>query len=266
MPSAPRILPTQIAQGTAPGISYRLEGELVPVLHMALDGQNTVYFEHHVLFWKYPQLQIGLHPIKKGLKRRVFGGMPLLLLEVQSAGEVAFSRDQPGHIVPIHLPAGESIIVREHQFIAATGNVQYDYQRIKGFANMLNGGGFFVDTFLAGDGEGVVWVHGHGNVFEKVLEPGETIDVEPGGWIYRDHTVGMQQEFMNFKTGLLGSGAGQFIFNRFTGPGRLAMQSAYFTPEPTGSVSSGGGFGFGGGDRDGGGGLLGGIMGGLLDN
>jgi hypothetical protein len=76
----------------------------------------------------------------------------------------------------------------------------------------------------------------------------------------------MQQEFMNFKTGLLGSGAGQFIFNRFTGPGRLAMQSAYFTPEPTGSVSSGGGFGFGGGDRDGGGGLLGGIMGGLLDN
>jgi uncharacterized protein (AIM24 family) len=266
MPSAPRILPTQIDQGTAPGITYRLEGELVPVLHMALDGRNTVYFEHHVLFWKYPQLQIGLHPIKKGLKRRVFGGMPLLLLEVQSGGELALSRDQPGHIVPLHLPAGDSIIVREHQFIAATGNVEYDYARIKGFANMLNGGGFFVDTFLAGDGEGVVWVHGHGNVFEKNLEPGETIDVEPGGWIYRDHTVGMQQEFMNFKTGLFGSGAGQFIFNRFTGPGRIGLQSAYFSPEPQGAASTGGGFSFGGGDQGGGGGLLGGIVGGLLDN
>ena len=55
MPAAPQILPTQIPQGTAPGVSYRLEGELVPVLHMALDGQVPVYFEHHVLLWKYPQ-------------------------------------------------------------------------------------------------------------------------------------------------------------------------------------------------------------------
>ena len=78
MPTAPQILPTQIPQGTAPGVTYRLEGELVPVLHMALDGQVPVYFEHHVLLWKYPQLQIGLHPLGKGLKRRVFGGMPLL--------------------------------------------------------------------------------------------------------------------------------------------------------------------------------------------
>ena len=72
MPSAPQILPTQIQQGTAPGVNYRLEGELVPVLHMALDGQVPVYFEHHVLLWKYPNMQVGLHPLKKGLKRRVF--------------------------------------------------------------------------------------------------------------------------------------------------------------------------------------------------
>ena len=78
----------------------------MPVLHMALDGQVPVYFEHHVLLWKYPTMQIGLHPLKKGLKRRVFGGMPLLLIEAQSAGEIAFSRDAPGHIAALHLPAG----------------------------------------------------------------------------------------------------------------------------------------------------------------
>ena len=129
MPSAPQILPTQIQQGTAPGVNYRLEGELVPVLHMALDGRVPVYFEHHVLLWKYPELQIGLHPLGKGLKRRVFGGMPLLLLEAQSAGEIAFSRDAPGHIVALHLQPGQGIMVREHQFLAATGGVQYDYSR-----------------------------------------------------------------------------------------------------------------------------------------
>ena len=83
MPSAPQILPTKILEGTATGLQYRLEGELVPVLHMALDGSNPVYFEHHVLLWKYPSLQIGLHPLRKGLVRRAFAGMPLLLLQVE---------------------------------------------------------------------------------------------------------------------------------------------------------------------------------------
>ena len=240
MPTAPQILPTQIAEGTAPGLRYRLEGELVPVLHMALDGRVPVYFEHHVLLWKYPNMQLGLHPLKKGLKRRVMGGMPLLLLEAQSAGELAFSRDAPGHIAALHLQAGDGI---------------------KGFANMMYGGGFFVDQFLAGDEEGVVWVHGYGNVFEKLLEPGETIDIEPGGWLFRDHSVQMSQEVYGFKTGML-SGSGQLVFNRFTGPGRVGLQSAYYHP-PGEETGAGGG---GSIQQAGGAGLLGGIVGGLLDN
>ncbi|WP_305883305.1 AIM24 family protein [Conexibacter sp. DBS9H8] len=262
MPSAPKILPTQIPEGAAPGVRYRLEGELVPVLHMALDGSVPVFFEHHVLLWKYPTMQLGLHPLRKGLARRAFAGMPLLLLEAQSAGELAFSRDAPGHIAALHLQPGEGVIVREHQFLAASGHIQYDYSRVKGFANMMYGGGFFVDQFLAGGGEGVVWVHGYGNVFEKVLEPGEAIDVEPGGWLYRDHSVAMTQEVYGFKTGFL-SGAGQLVFNRFVGPGRVGIQSAYYHP-PGAETGAGGGQGAAVGA--GGGGLMGGLIDGLLNN
>jgi uncharacterized protein (AIM24 family) len=257
MPTAPQILPTQIPEGSAPGLTYRLEGELVPALHMNLDGDVTVYFEHHVLLWKYPAMQIGLHPLKKGLKRRVMGGMPLLLLEAQSAGELAFSRDAPGHIAALHLPPGEGIVVREHQFLAATGGVEYDYARIKGFANMMYGGGFWVDHFTAGDREGVVWVHGYGNVFEKNLEAGETIDIEPGGWVFRDHAVSMTQEVYGFKTGLL-SGGGSLVFNRFTGPGRVGLQSAYYHPPVAEGAA--------GNSQRSGGDVIGGIVGGLLKN
>ena len=189
---------------------------------MALDGRIPVYFEHHVLLWKYPAMQVGLHPLKKGLKRRVFGGMPLLLLEAQSAGEIAFSRDAPGHIAALHLQAGEGIMVREHQFLAATGGVEYDYGRIKGFGNMMYGGGFFVDHFYATDHEGVVWVHGYGNVFEKRLEAGETIDIEPGGWVYRDHSVEMTQEVYGFKTGLSAAVASS---SSIASPGRAGSGS-----------------------------------------
>jgi len=238
MPTAPKILPTQIPDGQAPGVEYRIEGELVPVLHMALTGDVPVYFEHHVLLWKYPEMQIGLHPLKKGLKRRVFGGLPLLLVEAQSRGEIAFSRDASGHVVALHLQPGEGLIVREHQFLAATGHVSYDYSRIKGFANAIYGGGFFVDQFASADHEGVVWVHGYGNVFQKELEAGETIDIEPGGWLYRDHSVQMAQQVYGLKTGMFSGGGGNLVFNRFTGPGRVGLQSAYYHPPVEQSTSS----------------------------
>jgi uncharacterized protein (AIM24 family) len=67
-------------------------------------------------------------------------------------------------------------------------------------------------------------------VFEKNLEAGETIDIEPGGWLYRDHTVSMEQEVYGFKTGLLSGGGGNLVFNRFTGPGRVGLQSSYYHP------------------------------------
>ncbi len=257
MSAPPQILPTAVQDVEAPGVTYRIEGELVPALHMRLDGTVPVYFEHHALLWRYPDLQIGLHPLRKGLKTRVLGGMPLIQLETQSAGEIAFSRDAPGHVAAIHLQPGESIMVREHQFLAATTSVQYDYARIKGFANMFYGGGLFVDHFLAGDQEGVVWLHGYGNLFVKDLAPGEVIDVDPGGWVYRDHTVQMNQQIMGFKTGFLAGGAGQLVFNRFTGPGRICLQSMFYRPPDAGGAQAQGQGGMAAGAR---------VLGGLLGN
>jgi uncharacterized protein (AIM24 family) len=71
-----------------------------------------------------------------------------------------------------------------------------------------------------------LWLHGYGNIFEKVLDPGEQIDVEPGGWVYRDASVRMDPQVFGLKTGLLGGG-GRLVFNRFTGPGRVGIQSMY---------------------------------------
>ena len=226
MPSVPKLLATQVEDGQAPGVGYRIDGELVPVLHIRVNGQMPVYFEHHVILWKDPALMIGMHQMKGAFKRLV-AGMPIFMTETQGAGEVAFSRDDPGHVLSLHLQQGQAIQVREHQFLAATGNVDYTFNRVKGVANMLFGGtGFFIDRFQSLQGEGVVWLHGYGNVFEKTLDAGEQIDVEAGGWVYRDDSVGMQQTVYGLKTGVFG-GTGNLVFNRFTGPGRVGIQSAY---------------------------------------
>ena len=222
----PQLLPTQVSEGEAAGIRYRIEGELVPVLHLSLDGRMAVYFEHHIVLWKSPGLEIGIHALQGGFKR-VVAGMQIFMTEAKGPGELAFSRDGVGHIVPLPLATGQGIVVREHQLLAASTNVAYSFQRLKGIGNMLAGGsGFFVDTFSATQGEGVVWLHGYGNVFEKQLSAGEEIDIEPGGWIYHDHSVTMSPKLYGLKTGIFG-GAGQLVFNRFRGPGRVGVQSMY---------------------------------------
>ncbi len=225
MANPPELLPTNVSDGQAPGIRYRIQGELVPVLHLWLDGQVPVYFEHHIVLWKDTSLEIGVRP---GISfKRMLAGMQLFLTEARGPGEIAFSRDDPGHVFPLHLAAGQSVIVREHQYVAATGNVDYNYIRLKGIANMLYGNsGIFLDRFSAKNHEGVIWVHGYGNVFEKALGPGEQIDVEPGGWVYYEESVQMNQTIFGLKTGIFG-GAGRLIWNRFTGPGRIGIQSGY---------------------------------------
>lgn len=227
MQAPPQILPTQVEAGQAPGVQYRVQGELVPVLHVWLDGSIPVFFEHHVVLWKDPGLDIGMRAMKGAFKRMV-AGMQIFMTEARGPGEIAFSRDGAGHVFPMHLAPGTSIVVREHQFLAATGHVEYGFSRVKGMGSMLFGSsGFFVDRFSAERQEGVVWLHGYGNVFEKVLARGEQIDVEPGGWIYRDESVQMDIKVFGLKTGIFG-GSGQLVFNRFTGPGRVGIQSMYF--------------------------------------
>ena len=87
------------------------------------------------------------------------------------------------------------------------------------------GSGFFIDKFHGHSGEGILWLHGYGNVFEKVLAPGESIDVEPGAWLYKDPSVRMETNIQKLSTGIFASM--NLIMNRFTGPGRLGLQSMY---------------------------------------
>ena len=223
--AVPVIKQTNVTDEQFAGVTYHIQGELVPVLQIEIGGM-PVYFEHHILLWKDPQLNVGVKAMAGGLKRMV-AGMPLFMVETQGQGKIGFSRDGAGHVFGMHLRQGERLDVREHQWLAATSSLGYTFTRVKGIANMLlSGTGLFIDTFTCMAPEGILWMHGYGNVFEVTLAPGEMIDIEPGGWIYKDVTVNMDTVVQRLATGLFASG-GSLVFNRFTGPGRIGLQSMY---------------------------------------
>ena len=211
------------------GGTARISGSLVPELVFDLDGSDGIFFEHHTLLWKDAPLTIELKKLPGGIKRKI-AGLDFFLTMTRGPGRIAFSHDAPGKIIDHHLEPGQTLLVREHHFLAATDNLDYTFERVKGVRSMLFGGsGFFVDKFSASKGTASVWVMGNGDVYEATLGQGEQIDIEAGSWLYRDPSVRMEAVTMGLKTGLFGGG-GKLTWNRFTGPGRVGIQTMFNNP------------------------------------
>lgn len=230
-------------------MTITIDGELVPVVDIMLGNQMPIYFEHHILLWKHPGVQIGFKSLR-GAARRFFAGLQIFISEAQGPGNISFSRDSVGQIVALRLQPGQMVEVREHQFLVATGNIDYNFTFVQGAANILfSRTGLFVDQFTAQGGEGMLLLHGYGNVFEKVLAPGEALDVEPGAWLWKDPSVQMTVTTVAGSQrggGILGAIGGlmagaSFVLNRFIGPGRVGIQSMTYHPPTTEGAQQAGG-------------------------
>jgi uncharacterized protein (AIM24 family) len=203
----------------------QVEGEIVPVADVMLGPGDSVYFEHHVLLWKEDSVPLSAMPLQGGVKR-LLAGMPFAVTQASGPGHVAFSRDATGELVVLPLHPGMELDVREHAFLLASHSIQYSFIRIKGFFNILFGGeGMFMDRFVTAGESGLLLLHGYGNVFQRTLKPGESILLEPGGFLYKDASVTMNVELQKLGIGFLG-GAGMALA-RMTGPGRVGIQSMY---------------------------------------
>ncbi len=220
---APRIKDmTEIRFG---GSTCQVEGEIVPVAEINLAPHDSIFFEHHVLLWKDDATAMSVMTLQGGIKRAL-AGMPFVISIANGPGRVAFSRDATGELVVLPLHPGMELDVREHAFLLASHHINYSFLRIKGLRNILFGGqGMFMDRFVTGGEQGLLVLHGYGNVFERTLKAGESIMLEPGAFLYKDSTVTMDVEFQQLTTGWFG-GTGMSLA-RMTGPGRVGIQSMY---------------------------------------
>jgi uncharacterized protein (AIM24 family) len=219
----------------------QIEGLYVPVADVNLAGSDSIYFTHHVLLWKDPQVNVTTMPLASGWKR-MFAGLPLIMTQAHGPGHIAFSRDAPGEMIALPLQPGEEVDVREHLFMLATSNVAYDWFSTNVWYTTQSGDdkethypvGMFMDRFSAPQTPGLLLLHAAGNVFVRELGPGQTILVKPTALIFKDPSVQMQLHFEHPHSGFsIGFGFGRsswtnrYYWLRLWGPGRVAIQSVF---------------------------------------
>ena len=214
----------------------QIEGIYVPVADVNLSPEDSVYFAHHVLLWKDLQVDISAMSLK-GVWKRMFAGLPLVMTQAKGPGHIAFSRDAPGEMIPLPLQPGHAVDVHEHIFVVATGQVAYDWFQTGVWFTTGSGDdrethypvGMYMDRFVASKMPGLVLLHASGNVFVRQLAQNQSILIKPTALLFKDPTVNMQLhiEQPSGTWQSWGSWGERYLWLRLFGPGRVAIQSAY---------------------------------------
>ena len=208
----------------------QIEGLYVPVADFNLAAGDSVYFAHHVLLWKDPQVELKRMVLPNPVIRSL-SGVPVMMTEAHGPGHIAFSRDEPGEMIALPLQPGHSIDVREHLLLAATSNVHHDWINSPVWYTTDQNQRFhfptgqFLDRFTAVDHPGLVLLHASGNVMVRRLEASQTMLIKPAALVYMDRSIRAGLKIQYLSTGPFGQH--RMIWLHVAGPGRVAIQSAY---------------------------------------
>ncbi len=249
-------------------MNHRITGTTMPVLEFQLESNDAVISEAGELSWMTPNVQMTTHTQFAGgggifgAIKRVAGGGSLFMTEYRAmggAGELAFATRVPGQILPVDISASSEFMVHRHGFLCGTDGVQLSvgFQQSLG-AGIFGGSGFLLQKV---SGQGQAWLELSGEVVVRDLAPGQTLLVHPGH-------VGAFQSSVNFQITMVRGirnllfGADSLFLAALSGPGRiwlqtlpisrLAQQIFEYMPQQSGRTAEAG--------------VLGGIVGSVLDN
>src|SRR5688572_2448565 len=136
---------------------------------------------------------------------------------------VAFGAPYPGKIIPVHLAevGGELIAQKDSSLCAAKGvSVGIAFNKKIG-AGLFGGEGFIMQRL---QGDGWAFLHAGGNIYERVLAPGEVLRVDTGCIVGFQPSVAYDIQYVGKIKSALFGGEGLF-FATLQGPGKIWLQS-----------------------------------------
>lgn len=167
-----------------------------------------------------------------GAGKRVLTGESLFTTVFTHEGpadkaHVAFAAPFPGTILPLKLSEfGNRLICQKDSFLCAAKGVQIGihFQR-KIMTGLFGGEGFIMQKL---EGDGWVFIHFGGKLYERDLKAGETLHVDTGCLAALTDTVDYDILQAGGVKSMIFGGEGLF-FAKLTGPGHVWLQSLPFS-------------------------------------
>jgi uncharacterized protein (TIGR00266 family) len=222
-------LPTipEVSAQSKSGMKYHIMGTVQQTLALDLQSNQTIYSDTGALSWMTATVTMnttsggGLG----GMFKRAVSGATAFIIDFAASGgpgQVAFTTDFPGKILPVELEAGQSVIMHKHAFLCAEKSVTLDvfFTRKLG-AGLFGGEGFILQKLT---GPGITFAELDGDAVEYHLQPNQVMKVEPGHVAMFESTVTFDIEMVKGMTNILLGGAGVFLAT-LKGPGRIWLHS-----------------------------------------
>ncbi len=206
---------------------YEINGTTLQTLDVYLDNGEALFTESGGMAWMKGNVEMSTNTrggLLKGLARSLSGESLFLTTYTCKGGQsmVTFTPEAPGSIVPVPLGSGESRICQKDAFMVAEDSVTLEIHfRRKLGSGLFGGEGFILQKVT---GPGLAWVEIAGEVREYSLQPGETMQVDPGHIAMYEPSVNYDIQRVKGVKNMLFGGEGLFLAS-LTGPGRIWLQS-----------------------------------------
>ncbi|GAB4569926.1 MAG: TIGR00266 family protein [Anaerolineae bacterium] len=208
-------------------MQYEVKGTDMPMLEMQLERGEAVYTESGGMAWMTDGIAMktsGRGGLGKMLGRALAGESLFLTTYTCEAAQatIVFTPEAPGHIIPLPLQAGQSMIAQKDAFMVAEDDVQIEMHFRKRLGAGLFGGEGFILQKLTGPG--MAFVEIAGEVVQYELQPGQVMKVDPGHIAMYEPTVDYDVEMVRGVTNMFFGGEGLFLAT-LRGPGRVWLQT-----------------------------------------
>ena len=222
-------LPTipEISGQSRSGMKYHILGTVQQMLAVELQPNQIVYSDAGAMSWMTSTVNMNTKASGGlgGMLKRAVSGASVFIIDFNATGapgQVSFSTDFPGKVLPIELEAGQSVIMHKHAFLCAEKSVGLDvfFTRKLG-AGLFGGEGFILQKLT---GPGLTFAELDGDAVEYHLKAGEIMRVETGHVAMFEASVTFDIQMIKGITNILAGGEGLFLAT-LTGPGRIWLHS-----------------------------------------
>lgn len=206
---------------------YKIEGNSLPVLTIALDQGESIYTQSGGMSWMSDAIQMDTN-MRGGLFKgigRMFSGESIFMATYTAQAEnqfIALASAFPGSIMALEIGPGKEYICQKNAFLCATPGVELSAVVVKNVAGGLFGGEGFVLQHLHGNGLAFVEIDGF--AVERTLAPGERLKVDTGNVAIYEAGMNYSVETVKGFKNIFFGGEGLFL-TVLQGPGKVYLQS-----------------------------------------